>query len=179
MRLKIAALIGVLFMSQTANAGREDFHPGPAIPEYGRIADVENEFPIAEGTVFQVTFDIADRADAGEINRSIESAARFINMHVAAGVPEENIHLALVIHGGAVKDVVLDNLYTEETGEVNANTALVATLLEHGVRIYVCGQSATYQDVRNDDLLPGVTMALSAMTAHAQLQQEGYTLNPF
>jgi len=24
-----------------------------------------------------------------------------------------------------------------------------------------------------------VTMALSAMTAHAQLQQEGYTLNPF
>jgi len=28
-------------------------------------------------------------------------------------------------------------------------------------------------------LLPGVEMALSAMTAHAILQQEGYTLNPF
>jgi len=27
--------------------------------------------------------------------------------------------------------------------------------------------------------LPGVTMALSAMTAHALLQQDGYTLNPF
>jgi len=29
------------------------------------------------------------------------------------------------------------------------------------------------------DLLPNVEMALSAMTAHALLQQDGYTLNPF
>jgi intracellular sulfur oxidation DsrE/DsrF family protein len=43
----------------------------------------------------------------------------------------------------------------------------------------VCGQSAAFNDVTNEDLLPGVHMALSAMTAHAQLQQEGYTLNPF
>ena len=28
-------------------------------------------------------------------------------------------------------------------------------------------------------LIQGVTMSLSAMTAHAQLQQQGYTLNPF
>jgi hypothetical protein len=28
-------------------------------------------------------------------------------------------------------------------------------------------------------ILPGVEMALSAMTAHALLLQQGYTLNPF
>ena len=33
--------------------------------------------------------------------------------------------------------------------------------------------------VTNDDLLPGVELALSAMTMHALLQQKGYTLNPF
>jgi intracellular sulfur oxidation DsrE/DsrF family protein len=47
------------------------------------------------------------------------------------------------------------------------------------VQLLVCGQSAAYCDVKSDDLLPGVEMALSAMTAHALLQQQGYTLNPF
>ena len=45
--------------------------------------------------------------------------------------------------------------------------------------IQLCGQTAVARDISADDLLPGVTMALSAMTAHAQLQQAGYTLNPF
>jgi len=34
-------------------------------------------------------------------------------------------------------------------------------------------------DVGKDDLLPGVERVLSAMTLHALLQQQGYTLNPF
>jgi len=34
-------------------------------------------------------------------------------------------------------------------------------------------------DIREADLLPGITMAPSAITAHALLQQQGYTLNPF
>ena len=173
------AIAGVILMTQAATAGRDAFQPGPAIPEYGRIAEVENEFPIEEGAVFQVAFDIADQAEPGSLNRNIESAARFINMHVAAGMPEENIHVALVIHGGAVKDVVIDDRYADFSEEGNPNAALIAALVEHGVRIYVCGQSSAYQDIDNDDLLPGVSMALSAMTAHAQLSAEGFSSNPF
>jgi intracellular sulfur oxidation DsrE/DsrF family protein len=169
----------VLLAVQPAFAGREDFHPGPVIPDYGRIADVDNEFPIPEGTEFHVAFDLEDAADAGQVNRGLESLARFLNMHVANGVPEENIDLAIVIHGGAVQDVTTDTHYEPRKGEANANAPLVAALIEHGVRVYVCGQSAAFNDVTNDDLLPGVRMALSAMTAHAQLQMEGYTLNPF
>ena len=39
--------------------------------------------------------------------------------------------------------------------------------------------SAAAQDVTNADLQPGVKMALSAITAHAELQRQGYSLNPF
>jgi intracellular sulfur oxidation DsrE/DsrF family protein len=52
-------------------------------------------------------------------------------------------------------------------------------MLDHGVRFIVCGQSASVYNVAKDDLVPGVEMNLSAMTAHAQLQQQGYTVNPF
>jgi hypothetical protein len=35
------------------------------------------------------------------------------------------------------------------------------------------------RDIAPEDLLPGVTIGLSAMSTHALLQQQGYTLNPF
>jgi len=179
MKAVATALLGAIIMTSAAQAGIEAFHPGPAIPEFGNIADVQNDFAIEEGMVFRVAFDIADQADPGTVNRNMNSAARFINMHVAAGVPLENQHLALVIHGGAVRDVTNAARYAEVADEPNATAALIEALVANGVRIYVCGQSAAYSDVANEDLLPGVTMALSAMTAHAQLAAEGQFLNPF
>jgi hypothetical protein len=40
-------------------------------------------------------------------------------------------------------------------------------------------ESAAAYGIKPEDLIPGVEMALSAMTAHALLQQNGFTVNPF
>ena len=155
------------------------FHPGTAIPGYGKFADVDADMAIPEGTVLLHSFDVAD-GKAATLNRSLESVARFVNLHVAAGMPLVNVHAAVVIHGPAVFEVTNAERYgAKYDGAENPNAALVAALLAAGVEIYVCGQSSAAQGVDNDDLLPGVKMALSAMTAHALLQQRGYTLNPF
>ena len=61
----------------------------------------------------------------------------------------------------------------------NPNVALIDALREKGVRIIICGQSAAAYGVKKDDFYTGVELALSAMTAHALLQQDGYTVNPF
>ncbi|GAB2489362.1 DsrE family protein [Arenimonas alkanexedens] len=156
-------------------AGPKDFTAGPAIKEFGAVAAVPSAAPIAASTRFQVAFDVATAAEPGSLNRQLESAARFINMHVAAGVPKENLNLAIVVHGGAAMDLTRDAKF----GSANPNAALIAALHEAGVSIQLCGQTAAYRDISAEDLLPGVTMALSAMTAHAQLQQAGYTVNPF
>jgi intracellular sulfur oxidation DsrE/DsrF family protein len=166
-------------MPASALAGPEDFGPGPLIQEFGQIAPVDVDMPIPDGTEFRVVFDLVDGADAGTLNRGLLSAARFLNMHVANGVPAEDLHLAVVVHGGAVQDVTNNAHYFSVTQTNSANMALIDALRAHGVEIYVCGQSAAYYDVSNDDLHTGVNMALSAMTAHALLQQDGYTLNPF
>jgi intracellular sulfur oxidation DsrE/DsrF family protein len=47
------------------------------------------------------------------------------------------------------------------------------------VRFILCGQSAAANGVKKADLIEGVELHLSAMTAHALLQQDGYTVNPF
>jgi intracellular sulfur oxidation DsrE/DsrF family protein len=170
----------VLMMMAAATAQAEPFRTGPVFSDFGKSAPVESDLPIPRGTVFKVAFDVAKGADAGEINRTFDSAGRFINMHVAAGVPLENIHLAIIVHGTAGWDVTNDTVYRAQNGDKpNGSAAVVAALLERGVAVYLCGQSAARMGVTKADLLPGVKLSLSAMTAHALLQQQGYTLNPF
>lgn len=145
------------------------FTTGPVFTEFGNVADVDGAV-IPPDATFAVSFDTSEKAADGAVNRTLNSAARFINMHARAGVAPENIQIAVVVHGKAVSDV---------TKSAGANLDAIAALLDHNVRIMVCGQSAAYRGVAINDLAPGVEMHLSAMTAHALLQQEGYTVNPF
>ncbi len=179
MRIVLSIFAFFAFLTP-AIAGPENFHAGTAIPEFGQIADVKSEQPIPDGAVFKVRFDVGKGADAGKMNRQLQTVARFINMHVAAGMSEDNIQLAVVLHGKGATDVTRDEYYsTRHEHAQNANAALVEALAAKNVRFYVCGQTAAYYDIDNEDLLPGVKMSLSALTAHAVLNGEGYALNPF
>ncbi|MEP3421391.1 MAG: DsrE family protein [Erythrobacter sp.] len=147
------------------------FSTGPVFEDFGPHAPVEGAGELPSLTTFSIAFDVAKKADAGTRNRGFESAARFINMHVAAGVPADRINIAVVVHGGAVHDLV--------AGGDNGSAAMLRAMLDYGVRVIVCGQSAAANGVSADELIEGVEMDLSAMTAHALLQQDGYTVNPF
>jgi intracellular sulfur oxidation DsrE/DsrF family protein len=173
----LPALI-LLAIAAPAFAGPDDFTTGPVIEDFGPAAAVPGAAPIPGDVRFRVAFDAVD--DADELNRTLVSAARFLNMNGKAGVGPERIDLAVVIHGGAVMDVLDKEAHAaRKDGADNPNAPLVAALRERGVRVIVCGQTAAYRGVAADDLLPGVEMDLSAMTAHARLQQDGFTLNPF
>ena len=179
-KARLALLLPLMALAQPASAQMENFKPGPVFTDFGPTAPVEQSEPVAKDTQFHIAFDVSAAAEPDKINRTIESAARFINMHVAAGVPEENIHLAIVVHGGAAFDLTNAAFFAaHKDGRANASAAAIAQLQDHGVEFYLCGQSAAAQGISNADLLPGVKMSLSAMTAHALLQQQGFTINPF
>lgn len=161
-----------------AAAQPADWPTGPVIEGYGPHGPVDVTMPVPAGTVLMHSFDTADLTAENQ-SRTLLSAARFINMHAAAGMDPAHIRPAIVVHGRAVFAVVSDDRFGENYEGANPNRDLVEKLLANGARIIVCGQSAASQDVATADLLPGVEMALSAMTAHALLQREGYTLNAF
>ncbi|MEM8798984.1 MAG: DsrE family protein [Pseudomonadota bacterium] len=172
----------LVFMSTLVSVSafvQAEFSNGPLIKGYGPNAEIAGRTEIPADARFQVAFDITDQAKEGEVSRKLETAARFLNMHVRAGVPADNIKLALVIHSRAIHDVANEDFWKRHGNKVNVNAPLVAELIKHGVEIHVCGQSAANYQVATEDLLPGVKMSLSAMTTHALLQQRGYTLNPF
>lgn len=181
-KLSLTLLVPALILAlpTTAQAQMENFKTGPVFDEFGPTAPVQTDTPLPKDVTFKINFDVAKAAEPGTLNRAIESAARFINMHVAAGVPGNNIRLAIVVHGGAAHDLTNQQSYgSRKDGAENGSADAIATLQKHGVNFYLCGQSAAAHGISNADLLPGVKMELSAMTAHALLQQQGYTLNPF
>ncbi len=169
----------LLFVPAAKAQDLSAFTPGPLIPDFGMIAEIEGRQPVPPDARFRISFDVVSAAEPGKESRSFNAGARFLNMHAAVGVKPKNMQLAFVIHGKAVHDVLKSDIYKEKWGTDNINAALVAALQKYGVEIHVCGQSAAAYGVTTEDLLPGVKMALSAMTMHALLQQNGYTLNPF
>ncbi|WP_374529250.1 DsrE family protein [Novosphingobium sp.] len=155
------------------------FTDGPVITGFGKVTPIESDLAIPKKTVFRVILDVGTAAKPGEVNRGLDSAARFLNMHVAHGVPEKNIHIVVVVHGKAGDDLTNDTFYAARNeGSANATAPLVKQLLAHGVKVYICGQSATAFGISKADLLPGVQMSLSAMSTFAIYEQRGYVLLP-
>ncbi|GAA0269428.1 hypothetical protein GCM10009127_06700 [Alteraurantiacibacter aestuarii] len=172
-------LAGLAFATGAYAQQPAGFTMGPVFTEYGRVADVDYDMELPQDLALRVAFDVADQADVGALNRSLDSAARFINMHVRNGVPEERVQVAIVVHGRAGNDLLNAQAYAARfDGAENINLPLIAALTQHGVQIYLCGQSAAGMGIAKSEIAPGVQLALSAMTAHALLQQRGYTLNP-
>ena len=157
----------------------EAFAPGPVFENFGPHAPVEGMAPLPAEASFAHAFDVREMADEDTRNRGFESGARFINMHVAACVPQENIRVAVVVHGKAVHDLLTGESLAGREMPANGSAAMVRAMLDAGVRFIVCGQSAAAYGVAQEDLIPGVELALSTMTAHGLLQQQGYTVNPF
>jgi intracellular sulfur oxidation DsrE/DsrF family protein len=155
------------------------FTPGPVFTDYGKVARVDSDLPVPADTQLKVIFDAKNGAGPGQVVRTFDSVARFINMNVAAGVPEENIHVVLVVHGKATWHLTNAAAYARhDPDNANASAPLVEQLLAHGVTIYLCGQSAEANGIAKSDLLPGVKLSLSAMNVFAQLQPQGYVLIP-
>ena len=154
---------------------------GPVIQDYGPVFDAPADaYNLRADQYHKVSMDVSSTGDFPEDrNRSLESAARFLNMHARNGIDPKQIEFAIIVHGGASKDLLSDSAYQQRFDEPNPNTAMLKALADAGVKIYLCSQSAAFMGYGFDQFNPAVTMALSAMTAHVRLQSEGYTLIPF
>ena len=154
---------------------------GPILEEYGEVWKIENpDFATDASMEYKVVFDIMQSPESHtEINRSIETAARFLNMHAQSGIPKSQLKVALVVHSKASKDIINDEAYKARFGVSNPNHHMVNQLMDAGVEVILCGQSSKSRDYPKEDLIPGVQISLSAMTALIQLQNNGYQLIKF
>lgn len=154
---------------------------GPVISGYGEVWTVKNpDFKTYPTKEYKVVFDIMNSSESyDQLNISIETAARFLNMHAQSGVPLANLKVALVVHNNASKDLLKNSEYKSRYGTDNPNEELINKLLNTGVEIVFCGQSSLSRNIPISETIDGVELALSAMTALIQLQDDGFQLIKF
>lgn len=175
----LSLLLVFVFIALPCSA--QEKKAGPVIAEFGKVWPIENQtYPIAVDADFKVVFDIMNSPDSPtELNKSIETAARFLNMHAQQGVPLAKMKVALVVHNQASKDIITNAAYQNRYGVDNPNADLVRQLMDAGVQFIFCGQSSLSRNFPAKETIPGVQLSLSAMTALIQLQNNGYRLIKF
>jgi intracellular sulfur oxidation DsrE/DsrF family protein len=113
------------------------------------------------------------------LNVTLNSVARYLNMHAQAGVLANQVHAAVVVHGSAGWEVLDHAAYRDRHGTDNPNAELIHELIDAGVEVVLCGQTAASRGIPRDGLIDGVEVALSAMTAFLVLQEDGFRVNPW
>lgn len=174
----LSFLIALIFQSTLLAQTKQT---GPLVKNYGKVWAIENpDFKVNPGKEYKAVFDIMNSPESHQsVNASIETAARFLNMHAQSGVPAKNLKIALVVHNKASKDVIDNAAYQKKYGTNNPNRELIKALIDAGGQIIFCGQSSVSRDFPREDLIEGVQLSLSAMTALIQLQDENYRLIKF
>lgn len=168
-------LVFVLFICGQAMAGEPSY--GPVIEGYGPTYPInDRDVPLEDGFVYKAVFDAAENRDEKSLNTGLVSVARYLNMHARNGVAIENMSVAVVAHGPALKTLLADTAYRTRFGIENPNADLLKKLVGAGVSFYVCGQSMAFGGFDNDELIEPAKIALSAMTMLTMLQSDGYAL---
>jgi intracellular sulfur oxidation DsrE/DsrF family protein len=110
------------------------------------------------------------------INGALAEAARLINLHIAAGVPKENLNVVVIAHGQALFSLLNNEAYQKKFKTDNPNAALVKELQDAGVKFTSCGQAMQFLEVEKESMLPGIRVGYSAKTIISTYCSKGYLL---
>ena len=176
-KLVLALFVGAILSGHTQSQRVE----GTIIKDFGATFGVDNpDIKTKTSDVFKIILDVSQSSnDRNVMNKNIVTAARFLNMHANEGMPAKNLKAAMTIHAGAWQDILTNKAYKEKYGINNPNHELINQLTAAGVEIILCGQTASYRNIKREDMHPNVKLALSAMTALIQYQNDGYTFIKF
>ena len=168
-------LAGLVSVAAFAAAADDPAFHFPQVAGYGGIVRIPGAAePPRRGA--KIVFDITAEGKPDEVNKGLESVARYLNLNADAGFQPADVKLTLVLHGGATKSALGDASYAKHTGtKVNPNLKLIQALKSHGVEIYVCGQSLARNKFASSEVAGDVTVAVSAMTVNANKQLDGYS----
>lgn len=175
------SLLVFLTLSSQLTHSQADRTQGSVISNYGATyAITDTDIATDLETPFKALFDLSSAPeDPSEMNKGIETVARFLNMHAEAGKPREQLMVAAVFHGNASYGLLNNEAYKEKYGVNNPNLGLLQALLDAGVPLLLCGQTAMHRDITAERRIPNIQVALSTMTVMMQMEQQGYTIINF
>lgn len=168
----------LLFVGQSAWAQKTI---NPIIKGYGGIMDAPHAVEKPDPNMqYNIIIDVATGdSDPKKVMYSLENVARLLNLHAMGGVPKENLHVVLAIHGQAAWSVLDNDTYKQKYGVDNPHIPLFKELEDAGVKLFACSQSLMGRNVDHTKLAPGIKVATSMLTTMTTYQLKGYAALKF
>jgi intracellular sulfur oxidation DsrE/DsrF family protein len=180
--MKIISALGLflifLFSTYFSFAQTAQF---PIVKGFGGIYEIKDAVEKPDSSLeYKIIVDLSTGADSPEeISRWVDNIARLMNLHGLAGVPNERLHVKVVVHGGAIFTLLTDEKHQDRSKVDNPNLKVYEALKASGAEIFVCGQSMVARNLDKKDLWQGVKIAHSALTTITTYVPQGYTLLKF
>lgn len=173
----LALLVSCTFLALAHRASGPD--PRLVFPRIhgagGVLAVGPDAIAPSTSAVHRVLVDVDDDGTTAEgVNARLKTAAKMLNLYALAGVPPEKVQMVLLFYGRGVHLALSDQAYSAHFHRPNPNAQLLAQLRHAHVRMIACGQALGHQMLTEQDVHPGIQMALSALTAREELQAAGY-----
>jgi intracellular sulfur oxidation DsrE/DsrF family protein len=111
-----------------------------------------------------------------EMHQSFEHIGRMYNLHVYDNVPQNKLHVAVVIFGPAAWSVLNNDAYKAKFKTDNPNLKVFEEFKKAGIKTIVCGQSVMLHGIDPSTVSSNVEIASSRFTAVSTLQMKGYAL---
>lgn len=174
MRLRAMVLLFAGIGAVAVTGAEEPSFTFPLIQLYGGVASLPQATDQPQKGA-KVVFDITAESKPDEVNRGLESVARYLNLNAQAGNAASDAKLALVLHGGATKCALRDEAFRRHVkAGNNPNLPLLRELKKHGVEVLVCGQSLARNKFEVSEVADELSIAASAMTVNVNKQLAGY-----
>lgn len=126
--------------------------------------------------LFNMTIWPKDSTGRRQLNEGLAEIGRIINLHVAAGVPKENLELAIVIHGGALNTYLKNDAFHKKFKTDNPNLDILKQFSDLHTKLIACGQAEAFFRIPAEDMIPEVKTSFSAKVALSTYQLKGYVL---
>ncbi|WP_421802510.1 hypothetical protein [Flagellimonas sp.] len=112
-----------------------------------------------------------DSDTPSKLDASIVEVARIINLHVASGIPLENISPVIVVHAGSLNAFTTNEFYNGKFKMDNPNMKLIGELEKLGAKFISCAQAMFFFEVDKEALLPMFKVSLTAQTILSSYQR--------
>lgn len=111
-----------------------------------------------------------------DINHGLTEVCRIINLHIASGIPAQNLEMVVVVHAPGLFSFYKNEFYQKKYNYENPNIALIQDLTKKGVSFIGCGQAMAYLNMTADQTVPEMKISLTAQTVLSNYQLKGFVL---
>jgi len=153
--------------------------------EWSAVFPVNNVEEIPDAKIkYKLLFELVDFAPKDpdssikkNVNLGLVEVGRLINLHVAAGIPKENLDIVIIVHASALFAFLNNDEYKKKYGIDNPNIPFLKQMESVGVKLLACGQAILFLGLEKEQMLPSVKVALTAKTVLTSYQLKNYVLD--